>query len=161
MTSEYLLSITGLVLLSVVTTEVLPIGKTNELIKGLLRLGLYLVVLMPLFDFFIEGFSTKTNKIFEDYFSENVIEMDGEYINYCSEQSIESFEDLLEKQILQEYLIEGDISIEWKYKNEKIPFNVCIESIEFSCVNLTKEEGTAILEYLSIYTNNVKIITGG
>ena len=161
MTSEYLLSVTGIVLLSVITTEVLPIGKTNELIKGLIRLMLYLVVLTPLINFLIKGFSTETNKIFEDYFSENVIEADGKYINYCSEQSIESFEALLERQIQQEYSIKGNVYIKWKYENEKIPFNVCIEEIEFSCLNLTKEEEGLILEYLTVYTNNVKIITGG
>ena len=67
----------------------------------------------------------------------------------------------MEKEIQKEYSISGNVFIKWRYQKEDIPFSVLVESIEFSCLNLTKEEEKTVLEYLAAYTNNVKIITGG
>jgi hypothetical protein len=101
--AEYLLSITGVVLISSILTNIMPTGKTSALIRGIVRLCLYLLILSPVYEFVQKRFLGENDKIFQNYFSETVIETDTEYIEYCSEKSIEYVEEMLEKQVLQEH----------------------------------------------------------
>lgn len=113
--SEYLIKIIGLVLVSVLLTNLLPTGKTCILIKNIARLCVYLSILTPAFDFFI-SLNTKANSTFEeifpDYFSDTVIPTDESYIKYCSEKSIEKAENSLEKIVLDDYGITVEITLQ-------------------------------------------------
>ena len=113
--SEYLMKIMGIVLISVLLTNLLPTGKTSVLIKNTLRLCTYLCILTPAFDFFISlnGKSQPAfQEIFTDYFSETVIPTDESYIMYCSEKSIENAENCIEKTVFERYGERVEISLQ-------------------------------------------------
>ena len=113
--SQYLMKIIGIVLMAVVLVNLLPTGKTSVLIKNILRLCMYLSILTPAFNFFLslEGNDKLSfGEIFTDYFSESVIVTDESYINYCSEKSIETAENIIEKKVLEEYGINVEINLQ-------------------------------------------------
>ena len=115
--SEYLLSITGIVLVSTVFSNFLPSGKTSVLIKNILRLCAYLSVLSPVFNIFTHSLKSE-EKFFIDYFNENVIKTDDSYIEYCSEKTIDSTEEKIEELLKSEYFIQADVRIVGNEKND-------------------------------------------
>lgn len=135
------MKIIGIVLLSVLLTNLLPTGKTSALIKNTVRLCAYLCILAPAFDFFVSlngKNQPKFNEIFTDYFSETVIPTDEFYIKYCSEKSIENAENSIEKRILDEYEISVDIIL--RASVEVNSFEIKIEKgilKAFNCENET------------------------
>jgi len=119
--AEYLLSITGVVLISSILTNIMPTGKTSTLIRGIVRLCLYLLILSPVYEFVQKRFVGENDKIFQNYFSETVIETDTQYIEYCSEKSVEYVEAALEKKVLQEYgeVVEIELVLDGETKGEQ------------------------------------------
>lgn len=109
--TEYLMTITGIVLLSTVLTNVLPLGKTSQIIKNVVRLCLYLAILSPIYQFFEKEVFDKNGEIFQNYFDETVIQTDRSYIQYCSEISVENVEKQIEEELLKEYGIQSVVSI--------------------------------------------------
>ncbi len=109
--TDYLLSIVGIVLISTILTNVLPPGKSATLIKNIVRLCLYLVILSPAYHFFQNELSNGEKNFFQNYFSENVIQTDRDYIDYCSEKSIGETQRLLAQKLKEDYGIDADVLI--------------------------------------------------
>ena len=136
--TEYLLSIIGIVLISTILTNVLPSGKTSALIKNIVRLCLYLVILSPAYEFFQTELSEEEGKIFQNYFSEEVIQTDGAYIDYCSEKSIEETENLLEKKLKTDYEIIASVTL--VVSGEEVSDSgVKIKTIQIFTENISEE----------------------
>ena len=108
--TEYLLSITGVVILSTVLSNILPTGKTTNLIKGFFRLCAHIVILSPVADF-INDYSTKKEEIFKNYFEESVIKTDENYIEYCSEKTVAETERQIEKTLKEDYSISALVKV--------------------------------------------------
>ena len=138
--SEYLMEIMGIVLISVLLTNLLPRGKTSVLIKNTIRLCTYLCILTPAFDFFISlnGKSQPAfQEIFTDYFSETVIQTDESYIKYCSEKSIENAENCIEKTVFERYGERVEISLQAILTQS---FEIKIEKGFLKAVDFTSQE---------------------
>ena len=127
--TEYLLTITGIVLISTILTNVLPLGKTSEIIKNVVRLCLYLAILSPIYQFFQNQFTNGNNSIFQNYFDKSVIETDNDYIKYCSEKSVENTERLLQEELLEEYGIVATVTVQLFAESTKIE-KIYIETID-------------------------------
>lgn len=136
--TEYLLNIVGIVLISTILTNVTPQGKTSVLIKNILRLCMYLAILSPVGEFFKNQTADGESKFFQNYFSETVIQTDGDFIQYCSEKSIDEIERALEEKINSDYglvavvalTVEEDLTL----SNEKE-----IKSVEISVREISDE----------------------
>lgn len=127
--TEYLLTVTGIVLISSILTNVLALGKTSGIIKNVVRLCLYLAILSPIYQFFQNQFDAKNNSIFQNYFNESVIETDTDYIKYCSEKSLENTERLLQDELLQKYGIVATVTVQLFDESKKIE-KIYIETID-------------------------------
>ncbi len=157
--TNYLLSITGIVLISTVLTNILPIGKTSVLIKNILRLCAYLAVLSPVFDF-VNSDLTKNGKFFENYFSESVIKTDEKYIEYCSKKSINETERLIEKQLKEEYLIDTNVTLVVKNESEKDSFK--IEKIIVGINDISSEkQGQIKNDFKKEFSVDIEFTKGG
>ena len=145
--SEYLLGVVGIVLFSAVLTAILPAGKTEAVVKWVAKLACLATILTPLLSFF-GGEGT-----FEVFFEKSVIQTDGNYIQYCSEISIENAEKSLQEHLSEKYGKEFTVALFWKevevdegrYKVEKIKIE---KVVVYAKERLSEEEKTEICEYL-------------
>ena len=139
--TEYLLKIVGLSLFSIVLTNVLPTKKLNSLIKNLVRLCLYGLIITPIATFYMELTETgmdNLSKIFPNYFSATVIEVDQAYIEYCSEKSIQELERILAEKILEDYKISVEVDVVVKNTNA--------QEVEKICIIFTEETDDLLLQ---------------
>ena len=135
--AEYLLKITGIVLISTVLTNVLPTGQTSVLIKNIIRLCAYIAVLSPAVDFFSDYLSSD-GKNFQNYFAEDVIQTDNSYIQYCSEKTIENAERSLEEYLQTEYSILTNVTVLVDEKNSDNS-NIKIKNIQIQGADISAE----------------------
>lgn len=119
---EYLLAVIGITLLSAFLLNVLPQGKTNKTVKGVVRAACLLVVITPILALF-QGFIKKedSGNFFEDFFSKSVIQTDSNYIDYCREKTVEDAEKSLERQIEKKFSV--FLSVELKCRVEQASFS--------------------------------------
>lgn len=157
--SEYLLTVTGIVLISMILTNFLPCGKTYALIKNVLRLCAYLSILTPIFNFV--GKQIKNNSdFFCNYFNENVIEVDTSYIQYVSKKTIAQTEAKLKERLETDYTIEVNVLIECGETNEF--GEVAIEKIIIEGKDISAEIQEKIRTNFEIeYSVEIEFTKGG
>ena len=128
----YLLSVIGAVLLCSLITAIAPEGKTSASIKGIAKLVCILVIIAPVLRFFKTGdLRVFIDKNRQEFFSEEVIEADGEFIEYYCEMRIEQTEKALEMELLEKYGVETECTLSCRIENE-----ICVEKI---CIKLPKD----------------------
>lgn len=115
--SSYLLIIVGSVLVSAILTAVIPSGKTANVIKGVTKAVCLLAILSPVPDILAKSGWLEEN---ENYFSQAVIQTDTSFIKYYSEMRIQNAEELLEKEILDKYSLETNVTLMWQYADAKV-----------------------------------------
>ncbi len=108
--SGYILGVIGAVLVSAVLSAILPEGKTNGLIRSIMKIICIFTIVAPIVDF-IGGFGWDGEGIFD----ESVINSDPSFIDYCSKISVEEAREKLENAIEEEFDVEIDLSLEWRY----------------------------------------------
>lgn len=129
--SGYLLSVIGAVLICALITAIAPEGKTATSVKGIAKLVCVLAIISPVFKYLKTGdLEAFTDKNRQEFFSESVIDAEATFIKYYSEMRVKQTEDALQKELLEKYDLETEISLQWRM-NEKI----CIDAI---CVKLQK-----------------------
>ncbi len=117
---EYLLAMIGTILVSAVLTSLAADGKTVSIIRNMTKLACLLVILSPIVKILEEKDLTKNNEISDNYFSETVIQTDSDFIQYYSELRIKSTEIALQKELLEKYKINSNVSIFWQYEKYDI-----------------------------------------
>ncbi len=143
---EYLLSVIGIVLLSSVLTSVLSDGKTSGMVKSVSKLACVLVILTPFCNFF-----KKSGNFEENYFSQSVIKIDENFIEYCSEKAIKQAETEIENDVLKAFSITSDVSLKWQYSYEAGEVGVEKNLIKITeiCIKIKSEEREKISAYLT------------
>ena len=147
----YLLTIIGTVLISSVFTAILPEGKTANTVKGIAKLVCLLVIISPVLNFLQKG--TESGKNSQTFFSETGIQTDESFIKYYSEMRIRNAETLLEEELYENFSIETEVALQWKYDTEDGTYDV--EKIRITQVQVVvpqeteKEARTNMWEYLS------------
>ncbi len=143
--TAYLLSIMGTVLLCAVLTAILPEGKTTVVIKGITKLVCILVITAPILHFFQFGIEGEFSDIF---FSESVIQTDGEFIQYYSEMRMEYTEVALRKELNELYNVQADVRLVWE--NEGESGKIFIQKIYVKInQNVNEEVKANMCDYLS------------
>ena len=106
----YILTVLGVVLVSTLSTAILPDGKTATFVKSIARLACIFVVISPVFTFFQKGSNG------ENIFNEMVINTDGAYIDYCSKISIKNAEKALKDSVEKDFGVSCEAHVIWQYE---------------------------------------------
>ena len=86
--SACVLSITGIILVSLVVEIILPNGKTNNLIKSIVSIFSIFIIISPLKDFNINNFDISS------IFNSQIV-IDSAFINNRNEEKIKAYEKLI------------------------------------------------------------------
>ena len=117
--SGYLLTVMGTVLVCSLITAITPDGKTSSSIKGVTKLVCILAIIAPILRFFqTDSIQTLIDKNRQGNFYEDVIEVDGEFIQYYSEMRIQQTEESLEERLFERYAVPCAVCLEWSVEEE-------------------------------------------
>ena len=117
--SGYLLTVMGTVLVCSLITAITPDGKTSSSIKGVTKLVCILAIIAPILRFFqTDSIQTLIDKNRQGNFYEDVIEVDGEFIQYYSEMRIQQTEESLEERLFERYAVPCAVRLEWSVEEE-------------------------------------------
>ncbi len=142
----YLLGVLGTVLVCSLFTAIAPEGKTTGIIKGVARLACVLVIIAPVLVFFKTGsLAVLTGGKEEIFTNESVINGDGEYIQYYSEQRVRATEEAMKKELTEKYGVALSVSLQWTIEKEEfgglyMADGIRIQRIEIDVSSETKEE---------------------
>lgn len=132
----YLLSIIGTVLICSLITAIAPEGKTSASVRGIAKVICTLAIIAPILHFFktgeLESFIDKNR---QDFFVEDGIEADDEFIQYYSEMRIQQTEEALVVELFEKYEVECDVELDWSMETE-----IRIERIIVKVLQLASEE---------------------
>lgn len=141
--NSYLLTVIGTVLLSSIITAILPEGKTATTIKGVAKLACLLAIIAPILQFFSTG-DIKSFQSNSSNFSEFVIQTDDGFIQYYSEKRIMETQEALEREIVELYAQNVDVTLTWMMAERQsgIYFSdeIQIQKIYVRCQNEIDEE---------------------
>ncbi len=120
----YLLTLTGAILLSAIVSVLLPDGKMGRFLKGMTRLFVFSIVVVPLVSLFHE-------KKFD--FSTGETAMDAAYLETCAELLERADEREIEGYLLGEYGLESEAEMSRKptgdFGREKVRVKLFFEGI--------------------------------
>ena len=141
--SSWVLSIVGVILISVIVEIVLPHGSVGKFIKSILSIFIIFVMISPVVTF-------KNTNFFEKIFNQSAIEIDVEYIKKVNKQKVAEYE----KNILESFdksgyhnvIVKIDAEIDKDIKINKVYVDIC---------DLVLSEN---LEHIDKYTNMIAII---
>lgn len=141
--SSWVLSIIGVVLISVIVDMVLPNGKTNKLIKSIFAIFIVFVIVSPIVTF-------KNTNYFDNIFNSNNIQIDVEYIKNINKQKVSEYEKNIITALDNNGYHKVDVSIEAEIDKE-----IKIKKVYVNICNLVLSEN---LEHIDKYTNIIAII---
>ncbi len=142
----YLLGVIGTVLVCSLFTAIAPEGKTSTVVKAVARLACILTIIAPVLSFFKSGsLSAFTDKNRQDFFSENGIEQEGEFIQYYSEMRVREAEIALEEELADKYELSAKVALTWSLETEELnrlysTQKIRIESMEITLLEETTKE---------------------
>ncbi len=148
--SGYILSVIGVVLIAAILTAILPEGKTNGVIKSVMKVVCVFTIVSPV----IEYLGGSKNLTSEGIFGESVIKEDASFIDYCSKISVENAAEELEVEIEKQFSVRARVSLEWQYKQEST--EILIGSYENDQIEILK--ATVLLETEADAETKEKII---
>ena len=122
--SQYLLSMTGIILLSAILTCLLPEGKTTGLIKAIMRMTCILAIISPIFTFFRSGsLLVSSDKSSISIFTETGIEEETAFIHYYCEMRISETERALKEELYEKFAVNVEVTFLWEYQTEEVIHN--------------------------------------
>ena len=116
--NSYLYSIIGIVLIGAVLIALHPEGKTSAMIRHMTKLACLLVIISPILQFFTKRETVNGHQTFQEFFYDSVIEIDDNFIQYYSENTITNIEEKLEQELFEKYNLQLSVSIKWEYVQE-------------------------------------------
>lgn len=141
--SSWVLSIVGVILISVIVEIVLPHGSVGKFIKSILSIFIIFVMISPVVTF-------KNTNFFEKIFNQSAIEIDVEYIKKVNKQKVAEYE----KNILESFDKSGYHNVVIKIDAE-IDKDIKINKVYVDICDLVLSEN---LEHIDKYTNMIAII---
>ena len=117
--SGYLLTIIGTVLVCSLITAIAPEGKTTASVKGVAKLVCTLAIISPVLRFLKTGsIQSFIDKNRQEIFYQEVIDVDGEFIQYYSEMRVRQTEKALEEELFKKYAVSCEVCLEWSMEEE-------------------------------------------
>ncbi|MBQ8658584.1 MAG: stage III sporulation protein AF [Clostridia bacterium] len=130
--SGYILSVIGVVLIAAILTAILPEGKTNGVIKSVMKVVCVFTIVSPVFEYL--GGAENINS--EGIFEKSVINEDVSFIDYCSKISVENVAKELEASLETEFSVQVSVTLEWRYKQETT--DILVGSYENDKIEIVK-----------------------
>ncbi len=119
--NEYVLSVIGTVLLSALLTAIIPEGKTAATIKGVTKAVCVLIIVAPILSFFQSKDKVlSAEEAKENFFQENGLQTDEEFIEYVSTERVAFVEKKIERELFEEFSIEADVQIVWQEEMQEV-----------------------------------------
>ena len=129
--SGYLLTIIGTVLVCSLITAIAPDGKTSASIKGITKLVCILAIIAPVLRFFkTDSIQALIDKNRQGNFYEDVIEVDGEFIQYYSELRVRQTEESLAEKLFERYAVLCLVRLDWSMEEEIRIERIVVELLE-------------------------------
>lgn len=148
---EWVLCLTGVILLTTIFYLIMPSGKTNSLIKGIFSLVCILVLVQPIL-------SLKNADYDSFNFAEIELNLDDDYLSYVNTKNVENIEKTCQKLIKNQCLYSDTIDVEivevkdYEYKLKGIQIklkNLVIED-KSEHINRLESVRSSISEYFGI-----------
>jgi hypothetical protein len=130
--NSYLLSIIGTVLLCALITAIVPEGKTSATVKGIAKVVCTLAIISPILRFFKTGaLELFIDKNPQDFFYEDGIEADEDFIQYYSEMRIQQAEEALVGELLEKYGVQCTVKLDWILEEEIRIEGIVVKVLQF------------------------------
>ena len=148
---EWVLCLTGVIILTTIFYLIMPSGKTNSLIKGIFSLVCILVLVQPIL-------SLKNNDYDIFNFAEIELNLDDDYLSYVNTKNVENIEKTCQKLLKNQCLYSDTIDVEfvevkdYEYKLKGIQIklkNLVIED-KSEHINRLESVRSSISEYFGI-----------
>lgn len=126
---RYILSIVGMIIVSVVCGVVLPEGRMSNFLKSSIALFLFFVIVSPIIEI-----ATNKNNLFKDI----QIEIQQEFLSSAVDSQVDNAISKVENSLRDNFFIETDVEIVHYVEN-----NVAIfKSVEIWITNINKPDHT-------------------
>ena len=142
--SSWVLSIIGVVLISVIVEMILPKGSVSKFIKSVLAIFIVFVIVSPIA-------TIKDSNYFDKIFNLNAIEIDVSYVKTINEQKVAEYQKnittILNESGFLNISVNIDAEIDKEIKINKVYVNIC---------NLVLNSN---ISHIDKYTKMIAIIT--
>ena len=145
---EYLIGVTGIVLICAILSCAIPNGKNAKIIQGILKLSCLIAIMSPLLYLFqYKSYLSQDEGKYPDFFSDSVIQADNQFIKYYSELNVLLAADALANELLNKYAVSVDVKIDWAYDAKDLE-NTAASKIKITRIHIKPK--TEIIEKLRI-----------
>ena len=150
--STWVLSIVGIIILSILVDLILPSGKTSSFIKNIFGYLIIVVILSPVFTFFTsKDFSV--NDLFD---KENVQIQDG-FVASVNRQFLDNAEKAIEKACEEEGFRFVEVGIEADIFENQLIINQISVNLKFVVIDDKAKNKNIKTSILEIVQDNIKI----
>ena len=150
--STWVLSIVGIIILSILVDLILPSGKTSSFIKNIFGYLIIVVILSPVFTFFTSK-EFSVNDLFD---KENVQIQDG-FVASVNRQFLDNAEKAIEKACEEEGFKFVEVGIEADIFENQLIINQISINLKFVVIDDKAKNKNIKTSILDIVQNNIKI----
>ena len=150
--STWVLSIVGIIILSILVDLILPSGKTSSFIKNIFGYLIIVVILSPVFTFFTSK-EFSVNDLFD---KENVQIQDG-FVASVNRQFLDNAEKAIEKACEEEGFKFVEVGIEADIFENQLIINQISVNLKFVVIDDKAKNKNIKTSILDIVQNNIKI----
>ena len=150
--STWVLSIVGIIILSILVDLILPSGKTSSFIKNIFGYLIIVVILSPVFTFF-------TNKEFSvnDLFDKENVQIQDGFVASVNRQFLDNAEKAIEKACEQEGFRFVEVGIEADIFENQLIINQISVNLKFVVIDDKAKNKNIKTSILDIVQDNIKI----
>ena len=150
--STWVLSIVGIIILSILVDLILPSGKTSSFIKNIFGYLIIVVILSPVFTFFTSK-EFSVNDLFD---KENVQIQDG-FVASVNRQFLDNAEKAIEKACEEEGFRFVEVGIEADIFENQLIINQISVNLKFVVIDDKAKNKNIKTSILDIVQDNIKI----
>ena len=150
--STWVLSIVGIIILSILVDLILPSGKTSSFIKNIFGYLIIVVILSPVFTFF-------TNKEFSvnDLFDKENVQIQDGFVASVNRQFLDNAEKAIEKACEQEGFRFVEVGIDANIFESNLVINQISIDLKFVVIDDKAKNKNIKTSILDIVQDNIKI----
>ena len=150
--STWVLSIVGIIILSILVDLILPSGKTSSFIKNIFGYLIIVVILSPVFTFF-------TNKEFSvnDLFDKENVQIQDGFVASVNRQFLDNAEKAIEKACEEEGFRFVEVGIDANIFESNLVINQISIDLKFVVIDDKAKNKNIKTSILDIVQDNIKI----
>lgn len=150
--STWVLSIVGIIILSILVDLILPSGKTSSFIKNIFGYLIIVVILSPVFTFF-----TKKDFSVNDLFDKENVQIQDGFVASVNRQFLNNAEKAIEKACEEEGFRFVEVGIEADIFENQLIINQISVNLKFVVIDDKAKNKNIKTSILDIVQDNIKI----